>query len=64
MNLSVGSRVRKELDECQRDSHLSGVAAVPVRATSLFELRGSIQGPEGTPYEGGQFDLEICIPPK
>uniref|UniRef100_A0AAV1TEF2 E2 ubiquitin-conjugating enzyme n=1 Tax=Peronospora matthiolae TaxID=2874970 RepID=A0AAV1TEF2_9STRA len=62
--MAPGGRVRKELDECQKDSHLSGVTAVPVHATSLFELRGSIQGPEGTPYEGGQFELEICIPPK
>ncbi|KAI9920476.1 hypothetical protein PsorP6_015604 [Peronosclerospora sorghi] len=57
-------RVRKELEECQRDSHLSGVSAVPVTAASLTELRGSIQGPDATPYAGGHFELEIRIPPK
>lgn len=56
--------MRKELEECQKDSHLSGVSAVPVNASSLSELRGSIQGPEATPYEGGHFDLEIVIPSK
>ncbi|ETO83060.1 hypothetical protein F444_02862 [Phytophthora nicotianae P1976] len=62
--LPAGGRVRKELEECQKDSHLSGVTAVPVNVASLSELRGSIKGPEATPYEGGHFELEIVIPPK
>ncbi|KAF1774980.1 Ubiquitin-conjugating enzyme, active site [Phytophthora cactorum] len=62
--LPTGGRVRKELEECQKDSHLSGVTAEPVNAASLSELRGSIKGPEATPYEGGHFELEIVIPPK
>lgn len=56
--------MRKELEECQKDSHLSGVTAVPISATSLSELRGSIEGPEATPYEGGRFELEILISTK
>lgn len=59
-----GGRVRKELDECQKDSDLSGVTAVPLNSSSLLELRGSIRGPQGTPYEGGHFELDIQIPPK
>ncbi|CAI5700817.1 unnamed protein product [Peronospora effusa] len=62
--MAPGGRVRKELDECQKDSELSGVTAVPLHSTSLSELRGSIRGPEATPYEGGYFQLEIIIPPK
>ncbi|RLN74373.1 hypothetical protein BBJ28_00019275, partial [Nothophytophthora sp. Chile5] len=34
-------RVRKELEECQRDPQLSGVMAVPVSDASLQELRGA-----------------------
>ncbi|CAH0478274.1 unnamed protein product [Peronospora belbahrii] len=62
--MAPGGRVRKELAECQKDSHLSGVTAVPLNPTSFIELRGSIRGPEATPYEGGHFTLEILIPPK
>ncbi|RLN56211.1 hypothetical protein BBP00_00008118 [Phytophthora kernoviae] len=62
--MAPGGRVRKELEECQKDSELSGVTAVPVTAASVSDLRGTIQGPPGTPYEGGVFDLEIVIPPK
>ncbi|KAG7397991.1 ubiquitin-conjugating enzyme E2 K [Phytophthora boehmeriae] len=62
--MAPGGRVRKELEECQKDSELSGVTAVPVSADSISDLRGTIQGPPGTPYEGGVFDLEIVIPSK
>ncbi|TFY81046.1 hypothetical protein EWM64_g2962 [Hericium alpestre] len=30
---------------------------------SPFHLKGSFNGPEGTPYEGGHFDVDIVIPP-
>ncbi|KAJ0396239.1 hypothetical protein P43SY_003262 [Pythium insidiosum] len=58
-------RVRKELDECQKDTHLSGVyAAARGDGSSLDQLQGMIKGPEGTPYEGGVFYIEIVIPPQ
>ncbi|TYZ66703.1 hypothetical protein PybrP1_000794 [[Pythium] brassicae (nom. inval.)] len=62
--MATGGRVRKELDECQRDSHVSGVVAVARSPTDLSQLQGTLQGPPGTPYEGGVFQLEIVIPPK
>ncbi|GLE05345.1 hypothetical protein PINS_up014358 [Pythium insidiosum] len=58
-------RVRKELEECQKDTHLSGVNAVARGdGSSLDQLQGVIQGPEATPYEGGVFYIEIVIPPQ
>ncbi|RLN06443.1 hypothetical protein BBJ28_00011415 [Nothophytophthora sp. Chile5] len=67
-DMAPGGRVRKELEECQRDPQLSGVMAAPVSDASLQELRGAFfrlqSGPPATPYEGGVFELEIVIPPK
>ncbi|KAF1318881.1 Ubiquitin-conjugating enzyme e2 27, partial [Globisporangium splendens] len=57
-------RVRKELEECQRDTQVSGVVAVARDPSNLSALQGTLQGPSGTPYEGGVFQLEIIIPPK
>lgn len=28
----------------------------------MTELRGEIDGPPGTPYEGGKFSLDIKVP--
>ncbi|DAZ93826.1 TPA: hypothetical protein N0F65_009334 [Lagenidium giganteum] len=63
VDLGAGGRVRKELIECQKDSQISGVTAVP-RGDSLEHLIGTIYGPPGTPYAGGIFHLEITIPSK
>lgn len=89
--------MRKELEECQRDTQVSGVVAVARNPDVLTYLQGerliwlcswlsgpcpllilsweanewilvwgagTLQGPPGTPYEGGVFQLEIIIPPK
>ncbi|CAM9380240.1 unnamed protein product [Scytosiphon promiscuus] len=53
-------RIRKELAECARDTD-SGVTAVP-KGDSLASLEGTILGPEGTPFEGGTFSINIDIP--
>lgn len=53
-------RVRKELAECARDTD-SGVTATP-KGDSLSHLEGTILGPEGTPFEGGTFVINIDIP--
>ncbi|CAM9540789.1 unnamed protein product [Phaeothamnion confervicola] len=54
------TRIRKELQECARDTK-SGVTASPV-GESLTHLVGTIIGPEGTPYEGGTFSIDITVP--
>ncbi|TMW61127.1 hypothetical protein Poli38472_013590 [Pythium oligandrum] len=59
----ASGRVRKELEECQKDTALSGVfATARGDEATLDQLQGTIKGPEGTPYEGGVFNIEIVIP--
>ena len=59
---SAATRLSKELSEVGRDDATSGVKAVPVRPDNLRVLIGTIKGPEGTPYEGGIFQIDIDIP--
>ncbi|EMD39899.1 hypothetical protein CERSUDRAFT_112150 [Gelatoporia subvermispora B] len=53
-------RVNKEIADCKNDktSHIS----IDLVDNSPFHLRGSFDGPEGTPYEGGRFEVDIVIP--
>ncbi len=55
-------RIRKELEECQKDVETSGVSAYARHEGVLDSLIGTIRGPEGTPYANGLFLLEINIP--
>lgn len=56
------ARLGRELVDCQRDRESSGVFAETV-GDSLTHLRGVVQGPEDSPYEGGVFEVDIRIPP-
>mmetsp|Transcript_30720 Transcript_30720/g.45498 ORF Transcript_30720/g.45498 Transcript_30720/m.45498 type:complete len:196 (-) Transcript_30720:247-834(-) len=59
---SANGRLSKELLEVGKDDKTSGVMARPVTEGNLRHLKGTIQGPEGTPYEGGVFTIDISIP--
>ena len=70
--MASSGRVDKEIATiCQPDS-TSGViaqvapddnrAGIPGHPLGWRHLIGSITGPEGTPYEGGVFDVDIWIP--
>mmetsp|Transcript_18872 Transcript_18872/g.28475 ORF Transcript_18872/g.28475 Transcript_18872/m.28475 type:complete len:196 (+) Transcript_18872:216-803(+) len=59
---SAATRLTKELSEVGRDDETSGVKAVPVNPDNPRVLKGTIKGPEGTPYEGGVFQIKIDIP--
>lgn len=59
---SAASRLTKELSEVGKDDATSGVKAVPVNPDNPRTLKGTIKGPEGTPYEGGVFQITIVIP--
>lgn len=55
-------RLTKELKEVSKEGDVSGVRAVAVSSNRL--LLGTINGPSGTPYEGGTFEIDIVIPPQ
>lgn len=55
------SRIQKELMDIQTDKQLWGVR-VELPGDELSRMRGEIGGPQGTPYEGGTFALDITFP--
>ena len=59
---SANGRLTKELTEVGKDDKTSGVKATPVSDKDLRHLKGTIQGPLGTCYEGGVFEVDIKIP--
>mmetsp|Transcript_94355 Transcript_94355/g.141397 ORF Transcript_94355/g.141397 Transcript_94355/m.141397 type:complete len:196 (-) Transcript_94355:95-682(-) len=59
---SANGRLTKELAEVGKDDKTSGVKAVLVTEGNLRHLKGTIQGPLGTCYEGGVFEVDIQIP--
>mmetsp|Transcript_1534 Transcript_1534/g.2490 ORF Transcript_1534/g.2490 Transcript_1534/m.2490 type:complete len:200 (-) Transcript_1534:1371-1970(-) len=60
------TRLTKELAEVCKDDGTSGVTAVVSESSkskgSNRNLTGKIKGPDGTPYEGGVFEIDITIP--
>lgn len=59
--MSRVKRIAKELEECRQDTQ-SGVNLKLNNETDLTRLTGYFQGPPGTPYEGGIFQVDISIP--
>ena len=55
------TRIEKEMSEDLAPERECGVwLTMPV--ASGAPLRATILGPEGSPYEGGRFDVEITVP--
>lgn len=55
-------RITKELADIHKDS-TSQVSAEPVEGDSdMTHIRGAFLGPQGTPYEGGVYKVDIKIP--
>jgi ubiquitin-conjugating enzyme E2 D/E len=66
VNLAFGmaaanNRLSKELSNMQK-SPPPGILAGPVN-DDLYHWEAVIQGPTGSPYQGGKFKLDIKIPP-
>ena len=58
---AANGRLRKELNEVGKVYKSSGVSASAV-GEDLRHLKGKINGPESTCYEGGIFEIDIRIP--
>ncbi|KAN0105594.1 Ubiquitin-conjugating enzyme/RWD-like protein [Russula decolorans] len=53
-------RVNKEIADCKNDK--SSKINIDLIDNSPFHLRGSFDGPQDTPYQGGHFEIDIVIP--
>lgn len=60
--MAAEMRLQKELKAVSKEDDTSGVRAVPITESDNRHLRGTLNGPEGTPYEGGTFEVDIVIP--
>ncbi|CAK9439947.1 uncharacterized protein LODBEIA_P40470 [Lodderomyces beijingensis] len=59
--MSRVKRIAKELEECRQDKQ-SGVTLQLNNDNDLTKLTGFFQGPPGTPYQNGVFQIAIDIP--
>lgn len=62
MSTSRTRRVAKEVADIGSDTH-SHIEVSPVgNGDDLTHLKGSFKGPPGTPYEGGNYVIDVKIP--
>ena len=55
-------RIAKEIEETASDTHSKVLLRPSDGKDDLSHLQGSIEGPPDTPYEGGQYHIDILIP--
>ena len=54
------ARITRELADIRRD--ITAHITVVVVDENIHHLRGTIHGPDSTPYDGGVFEIDINIP--
>ena len=59
--MSANKRILKELNDFNKDPP-QRISASSINNDNLFIWKATIIGPEDSPYEGGIFHLNICLP--
>uniref|UniRef100_A0A060T924 Ubiquitin-conjugating enzyme E2 1 n=1 Tax=Blastobotrys adeninivorans TaxID=409370 RepID=A0A060T924_BLAAD len=59
--MSRTRRIAKELEDVRSDTN-SGIRLEFVKESDISHFKGVFQGPPDTPYEGGEFIVDIQIP--
>jgi ubiquitin-conjugating enzyme E2 D/E len=54
-------RLQKEYRDISKEPNES-ISAAPLNEADMFTWGGTVRGPQGTPYEGGLFHLNIHFP--
>lgn len=58
----AAQRIQREFREVASDEALRTQYYIEATESNILSLRGYIIGPPDTPYEGGQYHLEMEIP--
>lgn len=58
MSSPASRRLLKDLQKIQKEED-GGINATPEQEDNLFLWEAIIEGPEGTPWEGGLFELKL-----
>lgn len=58
--MALPKRIIKEIERLSSDP-VAGISAIP-REDNIRHFDVVLDGPEGTPYEGGRFNLELFLP--
>ena len=59
--MSARKRIMKELDDLNKNP-IKDIIAYPIEESDPFHWKASFFGLEGSPYEGGNFDIKITFP--
>jgi ubiquitin-conjugating enzyme E2 A len=54
-------RIKKDIEKIQKEGENTGFL-LDYEEENLFEMEALMEGPEGTPWEGGMFELTFKFP--
>lgn len=54
-------RIHTDLQEAREAGKWTGIRIVP-HGEDMFHLRATLRGPPTSPYKGGLFELDLCLP--